>query len=221
MDGLECIGLLGVVVAAIILASITTGGDNDEQQVDASRSSRGDSYASNGIADGKERTRPLPMGRAITHNDLYVTVLDVSYSSEQNGSFAPVQDNHLWAVVKLRLEAVGDPNKAFGYNTIDFRLVGDRGVVYQDWAQAPQIDMGSGEFLGGANLEATVVRQVHEDDDNMVLIYSPAFKESRFFALNSVLQNGSNNHTDSTDSEVVAEENRKQVEANSPPTAID
>lgn len=221
MDGLECIGLLGVVVAAIILASITTGGDNNEQQVAASGRTRGGSSASNGIADGKERTRPLPMGHAITHNDLNVTVLDVSYSSEQNGSFAPVQDDHVWAVVKLRLEAVGDPNKAFGYNTIDFRLVGDRGVVYQDWAQAPQMDMGSGEFFGGANLEATVVRQVHEDDENMVLIYSPAFKESRFFALESVLQNGSGNHTESTDSDVAAEENQQRKEPNSPPAAID
>ena len=221
MDGLECIGLLGVVVAAIILASIATGGDNDEREVAASRRARGGSSISHEIADGKERTRPLPMGHAITHNDLNVTVLDVSYSSEQNGTFASIEDDHVWAVVKLRIEAVGDPNKAFGYNTIDFRLVGDRGVVYQDWAQAPQIDMGSGEFFGGANLEATVVRKVHEDDENMVLIYSPAFKESRFFALEAAPQNGANNGTDSTDSDVVAEGNQQQMEANSPPAAID
>ncbi len=161
------------------------------------------------------------MGHAITYNDLNVTVLDVSYSSEQNGSFAPVEYDHVWAVVKLRLEAVGDPNKAFGYNTIDFRLVGDRKVVYQDWAKVPQIDMGSGEFFGGANLEAAVVRQIHEDDENMVLIYSPAFKESRYFALESAPLNGTNNQTDSSDSDVAPEEDQQQMGVNSPPAAVD
>ena len=221
MDGLECIGLLGVVVAAIILASITTRGDDDGQEVAASAGTSGGSSTSNAAANGKERTSPLPMGHAITHNDLNVSVLDVSYSSERNGSFAPVEDDHVWAVVKLRLEAVGDPNKSFGYNTIDFRLVGDRGVVYQDWAKAPQMDMGSGEFFGGANLEATVVRQVHEDDENMVLIYSPAFKESRFFALDSTPQNGASNQADSSDSDTVSEEDKQRMEVNSPPAAID
>ena len=45
--------------------------------------------------------------------------------------------------------------------------------------------------------------------------------DGHFFALESVLQNGSNSHTDTTDSDVAAEENQQQMEANSPPAAID
>ena len=85
----------------------------------------------------------------------------------------------------LRLEAVGDPNKSYRYNTSEFRLVGDKGVIYDNWITVPNSDMGSGEFFGGSNVEANVVRQIHKDDTNIVLIYSPAFGGSRYLALES------------------------------------
>ena len=186
MDTIGCIGLLGLVVAAIVMAVIATGGDRDEPEISAAdNESTGNSSDVDEVSDGRERTNPLPRGHSVTHDALKLTVLDVAYSPDENGSYAPLEDNHVWAVVKLRLEAVGDPNKSYGYNTIDFRLVGDKGVIYNDWVEAPKSDMGSGEFFGGANVEANVVRQVHEDEDNIVLIYSPAFQESRFLALES------------------------------------
>ena len=94
------------------------------------------------VSDGRERTNPLPRGHSITHDALKLTVLDVAYSPDENGSYSPLKTNHVWAVVKLRLEAVGDPNKSYSYNTIDFRLVGDRGVIYNDWVEAPKRDLG-------------------------------------------------------------------------------
>ena len=202
MDGLECIGLLGLVVAAIVLAVIATG--NDEAGIDvAGNDASGNSSEVGGVADGKARTNPLPRGSSLTHNELNLTVMDVSYSSEQNGSFAPLEADHVWAIVKLRLEAVGDPNKAYGFNTIDFRLVGDKGVIYHDWVEAPKSDMGSGEFFGGANMEANVVRQVHEEDGNLVLIFSPAFQGQRFLALESapVSKNGAHAEVDGVSGE--------------------
>ena len=191
---------MGLVVAAIIMAVLATGGDGDEREAGvADNESTGSSPGVDGVPDGAERTNPLPRGHSIAHDGLELTVLDVSYSSEENGSYAPLENRHVWAIVKLRLKAVGDPNKSHSYNTIDFRLVGDRGVIYNDWVEAPKSDMGSGEFFGGANVEANVVRQVHEDDDNIVLIYSPAFEESRFLSLESDPQSRTDNSTNSTD----------------------
>lgn len=194
---------MGLVVAAIIMAVIATSGDGDEPEVGvAGNKSTESSPGVDGVPDGKERTNPLPRGHSITRDALKLTVLDVAYSPDENGSYAPLEENHVWAVVKLRLEAVGDPNNSYSYNTIDFRLVGDRGVIYNDWVEAPKSDMGSGEFFGGANVEANVVRQVHEDDDNIVLIYSPAFEESRFLALESDPQSKTYNPTNSTEYKV-------------------
>lgn len=187
---------MGLVVAAIVMAVLATGGDGDEPEVGAADYVPEDrSPIVDEAPNGTRRTSPLPRGHSIAHDGLELTVLDVSYSSEENGSYAPLEDNHLWAVVKLRLKAVGDPDKSYSYNTVDFRLVGERGVIYNDWIEAPKSDMGSGEFFGGATLEVNLVRQVHEDDDDIVLIYSPAFEESRFLALNSNPQSITHNGT--------------------------
>ncbi len=220
MEGLECIGLLGLVVAAIVLAVIATNGDGDEGDFAVNKRGGDSSFGDEALL-GNSRTRPLPKGHAITHNDLSVTVLDVSYSTKQNGSFASLEENHVWAVVTLRLEAIGDPNKAFGYNTVDFRLVGDRGAVYNGWMEAPKSDMGSGEFFGGASLEANIVRQVHEEDENMVLIFSPALKESRFFALESNPQNGSRGPTNSAVRSDQIEDDQGRTKASPPPIPVD
>ena len=131
----------------------------------------------------KSERVPLPRGYSITHDDLKITILDVSYSTSESGLFASLEDNHVWVDVKLRLEAIGDPNKTFTYNTIDFRLVGDKAVVYDDWMAVPDGDIGSGELFGGGKVEGSVVRQIHEDDTNIVLIYSPTFEGSRYLAL--------------------------------------
>ena len=201
--GIGCGGLLGLLVVVMIIGVAVSVGDSDEPEISVadSASSVGDSdepeisdadSASIGglstvpkVPDGKERTNPLPRGYSITHNDLKVTVMEVSYSFSEGGLFASLEKGHVWAIVKLRLEAVGNPNKSYRYNTLEFRLVGDKGVIYDDWIAVPENDMGSGEFFGGATLDTDVVRQIHEDDTNLVLIYSPAFKGSRYLALES------------------------------------
>ena len=184
--GIGCGGFLGLFVLLIVIGVVVSGGESDEPEVSvAERSSTGSSPDVPEVPNGKERTNPLPRGYSITHDDLKVTILDVSYSSSEGGLFASLKDAHVWAIVTLRLEAVGDPNKSFRYGTSEFRLVGDKGVIYEDWIAVPESDMGSGEFFGGSSVEVNVVRQVHKDDTDFVLIYSPAFGGSRYLALES------------------------------------
>ena len=115
---------MGLLVVLIIIAVATSIGDSDEPEISvADSASTGSSPSTPAVPDGKERTRPLPRGYSITHDDLKVTILDVSYSSSEGGLFASLEDDHVWAIVKLRLEAVGDPNKSYRYNTLEFRLV--------------------------------------------------------------------------------------------------
>ena len=125
----------------------------------------------------------MPRGYSITHDDFRVTIVDVTYSSSEGGIFTSLEENHVWAIVDLRLEAIGDPNRSYSYNTIHFRLVGDMGVIYDEWAFVPDGDIGSGEVFGGAIVEGSIIRQVHEDDTNLVLIFSPPFGGSRYLAL--------------------------------------
>lgn len=137
------------------------------------------------IPDGRKRTEPLPRGYSITHDDFKVTILDVSYSTSGGGVFSSLEENHVWAIVKLRLESVGDPNKSYRYNTSNFRMVGDMSTIYDDWISTPDDDMGAGEVFGGGVVEGNIIRQVHKDDTNLVLIFSPSFRGSRYLALES------------------------------------
>ena len=137
------------------------------------------------VPDGTERTNPVPLGYSVTHNNLKITVLEFFYIADVGGLFAILEENHRWSRVNMQIEAVGGPNQTYRYNTKDFRLVGDRGVIYDDWVLAPDGDMGSGELFGGGKLQTGIIRQVHEDDTNMVLIFSPGFAGSRYLALES------------------------------------
>ena len=137
------------------------------------------------VPDGTERTNPVPLGYSVTHNNLKITILEFFYIADDGGLFAILEENHRWSRVNMQIEAVGGPNQTYRYNTKDFRLVGDRGVIYDDWVLAPDGDMGSGELFGGGKLQTGIIRQVHKDDTNMVLIYSPGFAGSRYLALES------------------------------------
>ena len=137
------------------------------------------------VPDGTERTNPVPLGYSVTHNNLKITVLEFFYIADDGGLFAILDENHRWSRVNMQIEAVGGPNQTYRYNTKDFRLVGERGVIYDDWVLAPDGDMGSGELFGGGKLQTGIIRQVHKDDTNMVLIYSPGFAGSRYLALES------------------------------------
>lgn len=179
-----CGGLMAIVIIVIVISALAGGGGSDEPEVNvADDGATGSPSDTAEVPDGKEKTNPLPRGYSIVHNDLRLTILDASYSTSEQGVFTSLEEDHIWATVKLRIEALGDPNDTFTYNTIDFRLVGDRGIIYDDWAFVPDGDMGSGEFFGGSEVETSVIRQIHEDESNVVLIYSPAFKGSRYLAL--------------------------------------
>lgn len=182
--GIGCGGLLGLLVIVILIVVLVSGGDSAEPEVSVAENVA--AASSTEAPDGRERTNPLPRGYSITHSNLKVTIIDVSYSSSEGGLFSSLEENHVWAIVELRLEAVGDPNKAYWYRTSEFRLVGDRGIIYDEsWITVPNNDIGSGEFFGGGVVEGNVVRQVHKDDTNLILIYSPALEGSRYLALES------------------------------------
>ena len=137
------------------------------------------------VPDGTERTNPVPLGYSVTHNNLKITVLEFFYIADEGGLFATLEENHRWSRINMQIEAIGGPNQTYRYNTKDFRLVGDRGVIYDDWVLAPDGDMGSGELFGGGKLQTGIIRQVHREDANMVLIFSPGFAGSRYLALES------------------------------------
>ena len=184
-----CGGLLGLLVVVVVLMFLYAWPVRETTVVsvvsEAEVGPMGSESDLSKVPDGTERTNPVPLGYSVTHNNLKITVLEFFYIADDGGLFAILEENHRWSRVNMQIEAVGGPNQTYRYNTKDFRLVGDRGVVYDDWVLAPDGDMGSGELFGGGKLQTGIIRQVHKDDTNMVLIYSPGFAGSRYLALES------------------------------------
>ena len=102
-----------------------------------------------------------------------------------SGPFASLDSDHEWVVVRLHIKNPGSADKTQRYNTLDFRIVGKRGIIYDDWFPAPSTDtpLDSGEFFGGGEVPGDIVQQVHIDDGDLVLIYSPSFQGSRYLSL--------------------------------------
>ena len=184
-----CGGLLGLLVVVVVLMFLYAWPVSETTVVsvvsEAEVGPMGSESDVSKVLDGTERTNPVPLGYSVTHNNLKITVLEFFYIADDGGLFAILEENHRWSRVNMQIEAVGGPNQTYRYNTKDFRLVGDRGVIYDDWVLAPDGDMGSGELFGGGKLQTGIIRQVHKDDTNMVLIYSPGFAGSRYLALES------------------------------------
>ena len=184
-----CGGLLGLLVVVVVLMFLYAWPVSETTVVsvvsEAEVGPMGSESDLSKVPDGTERTNPVPLGYSVTHNNLKITILEFFYIADDGGLFAILEENHRWSRVNMQIEAVGGPNQTYRYNTKDFRLVGDRGVIYDDWVLAPDGDMGSGELFGGGKLQTGIIRQVHEDDTNMVLIYSPGFSGSRYLALES------------------------------------
>ena len=126
-------------------------GNSDSEVAVVDSSSVENSSTPISVSNGTKRTDPLPRGYSVTHRNLKLTVLDVDYSTSESGFLASLPEGHKWVSVKLRIEAVGDPNDTYTYNAIDFRMVGDLETISK-W----QVAIGDGTT--GVRTQAAAIR---------------------------------------------------------------
>lgn len=106
-----------------------------------------------------------------------------------------------WLIVSLRLRTIGDPNDTLAYTPTEFKVTGKSGSVYEfadlppkkQRRRSPFADeserligrryLDAGEFFGGSEITGDLIVRIAEQDDNFVLIYSPAPHGSRYLSL--------------------------------------
>lgn len=138
----------------------------------------------NPLRAGKDKLAPTPYGQPVIHHDIEVVVTDVVRGWSGGGPFINLDPDHEWVVVSLQLRNLGAANKTKRYNPLEFRLTGARGVIYDKWLTPDSASpLGSGEFFGGATVTGSIIQQVHTQDTDLVLIYSPPFQGSRYLSL--------------------------------------
>ena len=146
------------------------------------------------LPDGKTRTNPVPFGLPLRYGDKEVAVLNVKKQSliGEKGEWKfplvdywEAEEGKIFLIVTIRFRNVGSPDKTQHYNTIDFRVVGAKGKIY-DWPLfEPETgnNLGSGELFGGSAVSGDIVREVDADDSEFVLIWSADLGVSRYFSL--------------------------------------
>ena len=181
--------LVGVVLLPIGIVVMIAGGDgatSDEPTVSKEVAS---SERTEGTPDrtdiGKSPTAPFAYGVPIVHAGIEVTVLEVRRDYPEDAPFFEVKEEHEWIAVTLRLRNVGGSrDEPDHYNELYFRITGKRGVIYDD-IFTPNTDnpLGSGDFFRDGEITGDIVREIHKDDGELVLIYSPTFEGSRYLSL--------------------------------------
>ncbi len=133
---------------------------------------------------GTSRLEPAPFGLPIVHDDIEIRILAVVRGWEDGGLFNNPDPEHEWIAVRINLKYIAPPDDTKRYSVSDFRITGSQGLIYDEWfTPDTEKPLNSGEFFGGAEISGDIVQQVRQDDSNLVLIYSPAFKGSRYISL--------------------------------------
>jgi hypothetical protein len=135
---------------------------------------------------GKSRSNPVPFGSSLTYGDQRVTVLSSQRLTQiGTGWLADTpKEGHIYLVVKLKIDFLGDPSEIHHLYEWDFDVVGDSGYVYEyEWLVETDTPLQSGDYYGGATTSGDLVYEIKQTETNMVLIWHCGLVADRFLEI--------------------------------------
>lgn len=135
---------------------------------------------------GKSRLNPVPFGSSLTYGDQRVTVLSSQRLTQiGTGWLADTpKEGHIYLVVKLKIDFLGDPSKIHHLYEWDFDVVGDSGYVYEyEWFVETDTPLKSGDYYGGATTSGDLVYEISQNETDMVLIWHCGLLAERFLEI--------------------------------------
>lgn len=138
------------------------------------------------VEENFERVNPVRRGVPVVHSGMEVTVLDARRGYPREDESRKPRKGHEWVTATLRVRNVGGrPEESDLYHDLEFPFIGERGFTYDDIFVPPQTEgrLSSGRLSAGEEVIGDVVREVHMEDSNLVLIYSPTFGRARYLSL--------------------------------------
>ncbi len=138
------------------------------------------------VKENFERVNPVRRGVPVVHSGMEVTVLDARRGYPKEDESRKPREGHEWVTATLRVRNVGGgPVESDIYHDVEFPFIGERKVTYDDIFQPPRTErrLDSGKLFGDEEVIGDVVREVHKEDDNLMLIYAPTFGRARYLSL--------------------------------------
>jgi len=141
------------------------------------------------VPAGLNRLNPIPMDQPIVaDNNIELTVLGLERNAwpkihEANMFNEEPGEGMEYIVVVMKVSYLGDPNETKLVSSWDFRVVGDRGAIYQS-ASVVLDDKLDAELFGGGAAEGELAFEVTSGEGGLVLIYDSGFgTEARYLSL--------------------------------------
>ena len=137
---------------------------------------------------GELRTNPAPHGATVSHAGLEIRVLETLRHIRLIGESRvhEPRDGYEWISIELSIHNPGDPNKTQTLSAGDFRIISADGSIYDEahyFTSDIAFEPIPGEIFGQSEVRGKVYQQVRQGESGLVLIYSPMFQGSRYFAL--------------------------------------
>jgi len=139
---------------------------------------------------GLSRLNPIPMGESvIADNGIELVVLGFERDAwptiyDANMFNAEPDEGMEYVIVMMRVKNLGDPSKTKRVTSWDFRVVGERGTIYDSSMMLVLDNALSVEFFGGGVAEGRLVLQVMRGEKHLVLIYDSGLDtEARYLSL--------------------------------------
>ena len=117
-------------------------------------------------------------------------------------------EGFVWIVIEIQLRNVGNPNQTRIVKSTHFKVAGGSGAIYEvadvppkkqrkwhSFAERWERHLGeryldTGEFFGGSELTGHLIARVAEEEDDLVLIYSPGSQGSSYLSLKESAASG-------------------------------
>lgn len=140
---------------------------------------------------GMSRNNPVASGQSILCEDnLEVSVLKVERGEtawnkiySYNMFNSKLDEGMEYILVTVRVKFVGDSNKTQRVASSYFRVVGNKGTIYEEpFVLVVSKDLAS-ELFGGGVTEGELAFQVGQGEKNLVLIYAGGGQKARYLSL--------------------------------------
>lgn len=136
------------------------------------------------------RDNPAPRGQPVlADNNIEITVLGLERDAwariDAMNDFNPRPDAGMeYIIVAATVTNRGDPAKTKAVRLWHFRVVGERGVIYDRPFLLTLSDELRGELFGGVTIQGQLAFEVPQGEKNLVLIYDSGIgTDARFLSL--------------------------------------
>ena len=155
-----------IIVAILIIAGFSNK--------DAKKIGNSSETSSSQDSKNQESTNEFKVGDIISFDDKEVTVTNVARNYNTGNEFSKPKDGKEF--VKVTVEIKNKSKSDISYNTFDFKIKTDNGVLEStSWSASPDDSLGSGKLAENGKIKGSMVFEVPKGDKKLSLRYSPSF----------------------------------------------